>query len=155
MRVALLALALGGCITDRAIELELSPPRGPDGAPTIPEDVRAHEVRLYRVEDGEGCPDLETAALAAPFGELAHAQSFEHVEGMGEAIGELPPGAWAVAAISRDGACAPRLFGCTSFSLGSAPASIVVQLTAASSGARCGCRSCELGACTPTDAICP
>ncbi|MCZ7679954.1 MAG: hypothetical protein M5U28_14805 [Sandaracinaceae bacterium] len=86
----------------------------------MPAEVRSYELRLYRVED-EGCPERALALTAAPFAELAHAQSFEAAEGMGEAIGEIPGGTWAMVAVARDAACAPLLYGCSELSIGVAP----------------------------------
>jgi hypothetical protein len=152
LRCALLALVLCGCVTDVAIALELRLPRAPDGSPDVPPDVRAHEVRLYRVDQGEGCPDLTTAATAESFATFAHAQAFD--DGMGDAIGELPRGTWAIVAISRDEACAPRLFGCTEIEIADAPDTIVVELAPVAADSMCGCRTCEAGICAPIDEIC-
>lgn len=146
----LYALLLASCITDHALELELRPPRAADGTPEVPEDVAAHEVRVYRL-DGEGCPDLETAASAAPFATFAHAQSFDGEAG--EPIGELPRGVWAIAAISRDAACAPRLYGCTEITIGDGGV-VVVDLAPVIAEPICGCRACDRGTCAPIDAIC-
>ncbi len=146
---------LGGCITDHAIDLELRPPRDADGGAQLPSDVIAHELRLYRVDDGEGCPDLTTAATAAPFARLAHVQSFSG--SMGEPIGELPPGRWAFSVLSREIGCGVRLYGCTEAEIVStAPPVIVVELLPASTDLGCGaCRTCADGRCSPSDAICP
>jgi hypothetical protein len=160
VRAALLACALGalaGCANEHTIELELRPPRAPDGEPDVPPEVVTHEVRVYRADEG-GCPDLASAAGAADFGALAHVQTFSASAGIGEDIGELPRGTWAIAALSRDASCAVLLYGCTSVAIGDeAPSRVVVDL--APSGdptSRCGgCRACESGTCAPIDRICP
>ncbi len=155
-RLALtMALALSGCITDHAIEIELRPPRLPDGGPDVPAEVRSYELRLYRVED-EGCPERALALTAAPFAELAHAQSFEAAEGMGEAIGEIPAGTWAMVAVARDAACAPLLYGCSELSIGVAPPGTwIVELDSVTEDPGCGaCRTCESNACDPVASVC-
>lgn len=155
---AIAALLVSGCVTDHVIELELRPPRASDGGPDVPADVVAHELRVYRVDGGEGCPDLATAADAREFGAFAHAQSFDAADGMGEAIGELPRGTWAIAALSRAADCGVVLYGCAEATIGAeAIDRIVVDLVPSTDRRpRCGtCRSCELGTCAPVDALCP
>lgn len=157
MRLALaLALLLGGCITDHPIALELRPPRLADGGPDVPPEVVAHEVRLYRLSEDEGCPDLVTVVSARPFAELGHVQAFAASEAMGDAIGEVPPGRYAIAALSRDAACGVHLFGCRVLDVGVTPfQTFVVELEPVAEGAGCGaCRTCAAGACEPIDAIC-
>lgn len=156
-RLALtMALALSGCITDHAIEIELRPPRLPDGRPDVPAEVRSYELRLYRLER-EVCPERALALTAAPFAELAHAQAFDAAEGMGEAIGEIPAGRWALVAVARDATCAPLLYGCSELSIGVAsPGAWIVELDPVADDPGCGaCRSCQGGACDPVDAVCP
>lgn len=150
------ALALSGCITDHSIEIELRPPRLPDGGPEVPPEVVSYELRLYRVEAGEGCPEQQAALSAAPFAELAHAQSFDAAEGMGEAIGEIPSGRWAFAAVARDSACAPVLYGCSELAIAVAPpGAVVIELAPVSEDPGCGaCRSCTSGVCDPVATIC-
>lgn len=155
--LALVGALLGGCVVDVPIAIELRPPRDADGGPAVPSEVVSHELRLYRIEEGGECPPLALAATAAPFGELGHAQVFDAADGMGMAIGEVPPGYWAVAALSRDASCAVRLYGCAELTLGlTAPATFVVTLDAVNEDAGCGaCRACESGACAPVAATCP
>ena len=155
-RFAALGLLLAGCITDHAIELELRPPRLPGGGPDVPAAVVAHEVRLYRIAEDEECPALAVVASARPFGELGHAQTFDASEGMGDAIGEVPPGRYAVAALSRDQDCAVHLFGCRVLEVGATPLqTFVVELDRVTHLPDCGtCRSCAEGACDPVDAVC-
>lgn len=156
LAAAALGLLLGGCITDHPIALELRPPRLPGGGPDVPAEVVAHEVRLYRIAEDEECPTLAAVASAAPFGELGHAQSFEASEGMGDAIGEVPPGRYALAALSRDGDCSVHLFGCRVLEVGATPfQTFVVELEPVTHPPGCGtCRSCAGGACAPIDAVC-
>jgi hypothetical protein len=151
-----LALLLTGCVTDHPIALELRPPRLPDGGPDVPAEVVAHEVRLYRLGEAERCPELAVVASAAPFGELGHAQVFDAREGMGDAIGEIPPGRYAIAALSRDAECAVHLFGCRLLELGVTPfQTVVVELARVTHLPDCGtCRTCAAGACEPIDAVC-
>jgi len=150
------ALLLAGCITDHPIALELRPPRLPGGDPDVPAEVVAHEVRLYRLGADEPCPDADRVARAAPYAELGHAQVFTASEGMGDAIGELPPGRYAIAALSRDADCGVHLFGCRVLEVGETPfQTVVVELEPTSGPSGCGtCRSCDAGACDPVDAIC-
>lgn len=158
MRRAILAaaLALTGCVTDHAIDVELRPPRLADGGPDVPPEVVAYELRLYRVDDGEGCPERAVALTAAAFAELAHAQAFDAAEGMGEAIGEIPAGRWALAAVARDAACAPLLYGCTELAIGVAPpGALIVELDPVAEDPGCGaCRTCASGECDPVASIC-
>ncbi|HEY8431000.1 MAG TPA: hypothetical protein VIL20_21625 [Sandaracinaceae bacterium] len=152
-----LALAASGCITDHAIAIELRPPRRADGRPDVPPEVVSYELRLYRLEErDEGCPPRALALTAAPYAQLAHAQAFDAAAGMGEAIGEIPPGRWALSAIARDGACAPLLFGCTELAIGIAPpGTLVVELDLIAEDPGCGaCRSCAAGVCDPVGATC-
>src|SRR5690606_24551154 len=124
-----LGLLLAGCITDHPIELELRPPRLPGGEPDVPAEVVTHEVRLYRITADQVCPTLSVVASAAPFGKLGHAQTFSASEGMGDTIGEIPPGRYAVAALSRDGECGAHLFGCRVLEVGATPfQTFVVEL---------------------------
>lgn len=151
-----LALLLAGCVSDHTLGVELRPPRAPDGGPDVPADVAVFEVRLSRLEEGEGCPTVDEAASATGPGRLGHAQSFTAEDGMGMAIGEVPPGRWALAALARDDACAVRLYGCAEVSIDAdAPASVVVEMVETASTETCGaCRSCESGACAPVDVSC-
>ncbi len=148
---------LSGCVTDHVIEIELRPPRLPDGGPDVPPEVVSFELRLYRLDDEEGCPDRARALTGAPYAELASAQAFAAEEGMGEAIGEIPSGRWALVGVARDAACAPVLYGCSELSIGVAPPGAwIVELDPTSEDPGCGaCRSCEGGTCAPVDAICP
>lgn len=150
------AFLLVGCITDHPIGLELRPPRLPDGGPDVPSEVVAHEVRLYRLGSEESCPDLDRVIRATPHAELTHAQSFTEREAMGDAIGALRSGRYAVAALSRDRDCGVHLFGCRVLELGKVPfQTVVVELEPTSGASGCGrCRSCVAGTCTPVDAIC-
>jgi hypothetical protein len=153
--VVAIGLVASGCITDHVIELELRPPRAPDGGPDVPSEVVSYEVRLYRLAVGEHCPDAATAASASAFGELGQAQSFERDVGMGDAIGEIPSGHYAVAGLARDSGCAVRLYGCTELDVGvAAPMTVVVELAAASVEGCGACRTCASGACDPIAEIC-
>lgn len=151
----LLGAAMLGCVTDHAIGVELRPPRSPDGGPAVPAEVVAYELRLYRTD--EGCPSAPQAASAHPFARLGHVQSFDAVEGIGDAIGELPPGRWALAALARDAECGVRLYGCAELDVGvTAPSTLVVSLAEIALEPTCGsCRACAEGTCAPLDAECP
>jgi hypothetical protein len=155
--LVLAALVLGaGCVSDRTLGLELRPPRAPDGGPALPPEVVSWEVRLSRLEDGsERCPTVDDAAAARGGGRLGHAQSFGADEGMGMAIGEVPEGRWALAALGRDASCQVVLYGCSELSIGAdAPPTVVVDLAPTASAEGCGCRTCDGGACAPVDAPC-
>jgi hypothetical protein len=149
------AASLVGCVSEHAIAVELRLPRGEGGEPISRPEVVSYELRLYAT--GRGCPSLDEAASAAPFERLGAVQAFSAEAGMGEAIGEIPSGRWALAALARDETCGVRLFGCALLDVGvTAPSTVVVDLAPASSGASCGdCRACEQGACTPSAAECP
>jgi hypothetical protein len=155
--IALSMLFAGACVTDHSIELELRPARRSDGGLDTPIEVATYELRLYRLEDGARCPDVATAAHAAEVGRLAHAQSFSAADAMGEAIGEVPRGEWAFAALARDAACGVQLYGCSEVSIGSdAAAQVAIELAPAEVGLTCGpCRECAAGSCSPVDRVCP
>ncbi len=154
--LALAALFLSGCITDHVIHLELHPPRAPDGGPDVPPEVASYELRLYRLADTEACPDATMVATAARYAQLAQAQSFDRASGMGDAIGEIPSGRYAVAALARAADCGVVLFGCSELAVGvAAPSTVVVALAPVSLPADCGpCRTCSSGACDPVASIC-
>ncbi len=153
--VAAVAVLLGGCITDHVIELELHPPRAPDGGPEVPPEVVSYELRLYRIDATARCPDAATVASASDFGELGHAQSFDRDEGMGDAIGEIPTGRYALAALARGADCAAVLYGCTELDVGvAAPMTVVVDLAPVSIEGCGACRTCNAGACDPVGSVC-
>lgn len=154
--VVVALLSSSGCVTDHIIGLELRPPRLADGGLEIPPDVVAYEVRLYRLDAAEHCPDATSVAIASDVAELGQAQTFDRMTGMGEAIGDIPPGRWAVAALARDASCAVRLFGCSELDIGVAtPATLEVELEAVSLDVGCGaCRSCINGICDPVASVC-
>jgi hypothetical protein len=149
-----------GCASDRILALELRPPRAPDGGPAVPPEVASFEVRLSRLEDGAGCPTVDEAAAGRGGGRLAHAQAFAASDGtspaMGTAIGEVPEGRWAIAALGRSAACEVVLFGCTELSVGpDAPPVVAVELRPVATVQTCGCRSCDAeGTCTPVARRC-
>ena len=140
------ALALAGCVTEHGIELSVR------SAVPLPPEVASWELRVSRL-DGDGrCPSAEQAASARPSGRLAQVQSFE-AEGM--AVGEVPRGRWAFAAIARDEACAVLLYGCTEIDIGPGVASpIVVDVDEVATTETCGCRACVAGRCDPPAAVC-
>lgn len=150
-RLALLATSaalLAGCITERPIGVELRPPRGPDGGPAVPDAVVAFELRLYRTD--EGCPSVEHAASALPFAALGQVQSFVPGEEMGDVLGEVPPGRWALAVLARDAACAVHLYGCGQLDVGvTAPETLSIELQPVVVPGCGTCRTCEEGACAP------
>jgi hypothetical protein len=150
-------LFLSGCVNDVAIELELRPPRAPDGTPLVPPEVRAYELRIYKLEIVEACPDLPTFATAATFAELAHAQAFRVEDGMGQPVGEIPVGRWAVGALARDTMCGARLFGCREIDIGvPSPSVVAIDMDVFVADTGCGaCRTCNDGICEPVDAVCP
>ncbi|HJL18552.1 MAG TPA: hypothetical protein RMH99_23025 [Sandaracinaceae bacterium LLY-WYZ-13_1] len=149
-----LAVGLAGCVSERVIGLELRPPRGPDGGPDVPAALAAWEVRLVRLEGDEGCPGPEASA-AGRTPRLGHAQSFPAADGMGVAIGEVPPGRWAVTALGRDADCGVRLHGCAELVLDDgAPTRLVVETSPVATGATCGCRACDAGVCAPLLDVC-
>jgi hypothetical protein len=150
----LAALLLGGCVSERAIELVIEPPRGPLGEPAIPADAVSWEVRLLRVDDDDACPGVEASAEARPFGELAEAQAF-FVGGAGVAVGEVPSGRWAFAALARDAGCRPLLYGCARVELdGDFGEAVVVPVAPVDVEVTCGCRTCEAGTCREIARVC-
>lgn len=156
MRALWLSLLLSACISDHATAIELRPPRAPDGGPDVPAEVVAHEVRIYRLAEGADCPDLSTVATAARPPGLEHAQTFAASEGMGEAFGEIAPGRYGVAALSRDAECGVHLFGCRVLQLGEISfETFVIELERVTASPGCGaCRSCREGVCEPVEATC-
>jgi hypothetical protein len=150
------AALCAGCVSDRVLGLELRPPRAGDGGPAVPAEVVSWEVRLSRLEgDSERCPTVDDAAAGRGDARLGHAQSFPAADGMGMAIGEVPEGRWALAALGRAASCAVVLYGCSELELGGdPPLTAVVDLEPATSAEGCGCRTCDSGACTPVDALC-
>lgn len=146
---------LAGCVSDVPIEVELRPPRGADGGPDVPVEVERFELRLYRTD--EGCPSLEVAASARPFARLGAVWTFSADEGMGESLGELPPGRWALAVLARDAQCGVRLYGCAQIDVGvTAPRAWVVPLAPAALASTCGaCRACQGARCDPPPLECP
>lgn len=156
MRTAawLLAIALAGCTSERAIELAIEPPRDAMGGPDVPAEVVAWEVRVSRLEDDDLCPNAEASADARPFGRLGDAQAFA-VGTAGMAVGELPSGRWAFAVLARDAGCRPLLYGCEVVELDSMIAdAIVVPVEPSSADVACGCRTCAEGFCDPVEQIC-
>ena len=150
-----MALVLSACVSDHYLELELIPPRAPGGGPELPAELVSWELRVTRLEGGARCPTLEEAAEARVIGRLGSVQSFSREDGMGSAVGELPGGSWAVAAIGRDAACVPLLYGCTELSIDGATAPVVrVELAPVVTGSTCGCRACESGVCAPDGLEC-
>ncbi|MGE0788391.1 MAG: hypothetical protein AB7S26_22140 [Sandaracinaceae bacterium] len=147
-------LLASGCVSDRSIELAIEPPRDAMGGPMIPADVLAWEVRVSRLGDEDECPGLEASAAARAFGELAVAESFG-VNEPGHAIGELPSGRWAFAAIARDVDCAPLLYGCAIARLESGVETpIVIAVESVNGAPGCGCRACAMGECDPVASVC-
>ncbi len=149
----MLAAALSGCVTERAVELVIEPPRDAMGGPAIPAEVVAWEVRVVRLGDDDLCPSADASAEARPFGELADAQSFA-AGGASMAIGELPAGRWGFAAMARDEACRPLLYGCVATELAPDARTIVVPVEPVTSSAACGCRACDAGACVEVERVC-
>ena len=144
-----------GCVSDRVLALEIRPPRAADGTPDVPADVVRWELRLARLEGDARCASAIDAADAREAGRLAHVQSFEDGVGMGAAIGEVPPGRWALAAIARTTECEVRLYGCRELALDDeVPETVVIDVAPVTIEARCGCRACNAGACDPLAELC-
>lgn len=144
-----------GCVSDRVLALEIRPPRAADGAPDVPADVVRWELRLTRLEGEARCPSATDAADARDAGRLAHVQSFEAGVGMGAAIGEVPPGRWALAAMARTAECEVRLYGCREITLDDeVPPTVVIDVAPVAIEARCGCRACTAGECDPVAEPC-
>ena len=156
MRPAVLGLALlcSSCVTERSVELAIEPPRDAMGGPDVPADVVSWEIRVSRIGDDDACPSVEVSASSSRFGELATAQAFR-VDGASTAIGELPSGRWAFAALARDAGCAPRLYGCVIQRLEGELASVTIPVAAIDTPATCGCRTCASGECTQVAQVCP
>jgi hypothetical protein len=151
MRLALIAIVLLGCARQHPLDLEI---RAPDGGVS---SLSAIEVRVYRVGADAGCPPMEDVAAARDVAPVASAQSFSIADGRGGVIGEIPPGRWAITALARDSVCTATLAGCAIVDVGPmAMTPIVVELAPHDPLIGCGtCRTCEEGACTPFDAVCP
>ena len=145
-----------GCVSDRILGLELRPPRAADGGFDLPAEAATFEVRLSRLEGSDRCATVDEAASATEPGRLAHAQAFAVADGMGMAIGEVPPGRWAVSAIARNAGCGVLLYGCAEVTIDeAAPDVVVVELTPDGSAETCGaCRECGAGVCTPIAVHC-
>jgi len=143
-------MLLIGCTRDHPLDLEIHAPDGGIAA------LSAIEVRVYRVDADAGCPPIEEVAAARDVAPLASAQSFSIADGHGGAIGEIPPGRWAITALGRDDACTATLAGCAIVDVGPmATTPIVVELAPHDPLIGCGCRTCDRGSCVPFDSVCP
>lgn len=151
------ALCGTSCVSDQVLSVEIRPPRAPDGGLGVPTQVVSWELRLVRLDEAfTSCPSVDEAARAREGVRLGHAQAFRATDEAGSAIGEVPEGRWALAALGRDASCGVVLYGCSEVMIGpNVPSVLVVEVQTALSTARCGCRTCaDGGVCTPVATSC-